>query len=200
MRNMIIASKNKGKIKEFKEILKGFPYNIISMEEAGMNVDIEETGKTFKENAIIKANEIFRLTGELSVADDSGLEIDYLNGAPGVHSARFISSSASDEDRNNKILELLDRVPRNNRTARFVCVIAVRMSEDVIFTSEGICEGLINDVAIGINGFGYDPVLFIPDLNKTTAQMEPYEKNKISHRGKALNLMVENLKKYKINF
>lgn len=197
MKKLIIASKNKGKINEFKEILNDF--NVVSMYDENINIDIEETGSTFEENAIIKANAIYELTNECSVADDSGLEIDYLNGKPGVYSARFVSREATDEDRNNKILELLKGVPKEKRTARFVCVIAVKYSEDIFFTSKGICEGIIGEKAVGENGFGYDPLFYIPEFNMTTAQMSSYEKNKISHRGKALHLMVENFKKYIYN-
>lgn len=194
MRRFIVATKNKGKLEEIKEILRDFPYEVISMEEAGITVDIEETGTTFEENAMIKAEEIFRITGETVMADDSGLEVDYLNGAPGIYSSRFAGEGATDEDKNRKLLKLLEGVPFEKRTARFVCVIAVIFPDGQRFTVRGTCDGYIGFEPVGDNGFGYDPLFYVPEYNMTTAQMEPGLKNKISHRGKALAKMVEELK------
>ncbi|MCX7921668.1 MAG: XTP/dITP diphosphatase [Clostridia bacterium] len=195
MKKFVIASRNKGKLKEFAEILEDFPFEVISMEEAGIYTDIEEYGSTFEENALIKANEVARITGEMVIADDSGLEVDYLNGAPGIYSARFAGEGATDEDKNNKLLSLLSGAPFEKRTARFVCVIAVVLPDGTNFSVRGTCEGYIADKPEGENGFGYDPLFYVSEYGMTTAQMEPQTKHKISHRGKALKLMVEELKK-----
>lgn len=194
MRRFIVATKNKGKLAEIKEILHDFSFEVISMEEAGITKDIEENGTTFEENALIKAEEIFRVTGEMVMADDSGLEVDYLNGAPGIYSSRFAGEGATDEDKNKKLLKLLEGVPFEKRSARFVCVIAVIFPDGQRFTVKGTCDGYIGFEPIGNNGFGYDPLFFMPEYNMTTAQMEPEQKNRISHRGKALAKMVEELR------
>ena len=193
MRKFIAATKNKGKLKEIEEILVGLPLRIISMEEAGITMDIEETGTTFEENALIKAREIYKITGEMVMADDSGLEIDFLNGAPGIYSARFAGVGATDKDKNDKILSLLRDVPFEQRAARFVCAIAVILPNGSDFTVKGVCEGVIGFEASGNNGFGYDPLFYLPEYKLTTAQMPPNEKHKISHRGKALQCMVDRL-------
>jgi XTP/dITP diphosphohydrolase len=190
----VAATKNKGKIKEINEILSGFPFQVISMEELGITQDIEENGSTFEENAMIKAAEIHNITGETVMADDSGLEVDYLNGAPGIYSARFAGEGATDEERNIKLLSMLEGVPFEKRKARFVCAIAVVMQNGKSFTVKGICEGYIGTGPKGKNGFGYDPLFFMPEFNMTTAQLAPEEKHEISHRGKALKLMAERLK------
>lgn len=195
MRKFIVATKNKGKLKEIKEILADFPFEVISMEDAGFVNDIEEYGTSFEQNAMIKAEEIFKATGEIVMADDSGLEVDYLNGAPGIYSSRFAGEGATDEDRNNKLLNMLESVPFEERTARFACAIAVIMPGGECFTVRGNCEGYIGFKPEGSNGFGYDPLFFMPEYGMTTAQMKSEEKNKISHRGKALKLMVDELKK-----
>jgi len=195
MRNLIVATKNKGKYQEMKEILSGMPFNVISMEDASLDIEIEETGQTFEENALIKAREVSRLTNEIVIADDSGLEIEYLDGAPGIYCSRFAGEGASDEDRNRKLLKLLEGVPFEKRKARFVCVIAVVYPEGDYFTVKGICEGYIGFEPKGNNGFGYDPLFYIQEYGKTMAEMDPEDKHKISHRGKALRLMLEEFKK-----
>ncbi len=197
MKKFIAATSNKGKLKEIVEILDGLPYEVISMEEAGVKKDIEETGRTFEENAFIKAKEIFDATGQIVMADDSGLEVDFLNGAPGIYSSRFAGEGATDEDKNNKLLKLLEGVPFEKRTARFVCAIAVIFPDGNHFTVKASCEGHIAYKPGGSNGFGYDPLFFLTEYNMTTAQMTSSEKHKISHRGKALRLMVEKLKDIK---
>lgn len=194
MRKLVVASKNKGKLKEIEEILAGMPFEVVSMETAGIGNDIEETGSTFEENALIKAREIYEITKEMVMADDSGLEVDYLNGAPGVYSARFAGEGATDEQKNQKLLDLLRDVPFDKRKARFVCVIAVFFRNGEYFTVRGTCEGYIALKPEGKNGFGYDPLFYMPEYNMTTAQMEPEQKHMISHRGRALKLMVEKLK------
>ncbi len=196
MKKLIVATRNKGKLKEIKEIMRDFPFEVISMEAVGLNDDIEENGSTFEENAMIKAREVSGLTGEMVMADDSGLEVDYLNGAPGIYSARFAGPGASDKDKNMKLLGLLEGVPFEKRRARFVCAIAVVFPDGRSFVVRGVCEGIIGYEEKGENGFGYDPLFFVPEFNMTSAEMEPDEKHKISHRGKALRLMTEELKKY----
>lgn len=193
MRKFIAATKNKGKLLEISEILKDLPFNILSMEEVGITKEIEEYGSTFEENALIKAREIFEMTKEMVMADDSGLEVDFLNGAPGIYSSRFAGEGATDKDKNKKLLSLLENVPLEKRTARFVCVVAVIMPDGSHFVVRGTCEGYIGLEEIGNNGFGYDPLFFIKEYNKTTAQMLPEEKHKISHRGRALKAMVDKL-------
>lgn len=195
MKRFIVASKNKGKLKEIQDILKDFPFDVISMQEVGINKEIIENGSTFEENAMIKAREMYKIAGEAVMADDSGLEVDYLNGAPGIYSSRFAGEGASDSDKNNKLLSLLKDVPFEKRKARFVCVIAVILPDGSDFTVKGICDGYIGFEPVGENGFGYDPLFFMTEYNMTTAQMEEKLKNKISHRGKALRLMVDELKK-----
>ncbi len=195
MKKFIAATKNKGKIKEISEILKDFPYEVLSMESVGLNIDIEETGSTFEENALIKASEISRITGETVMADDSGLEVDFLNGAPGIYSSRFAGENATDEEKNKKLLDMLKDVPFEKRAARFVCVIAVVFPDGSNFTVKGTCEGYISNEPNGTNGFGYDPLFYVPEYQMTTAQMVSEMKHEISHRGKALRLMVNELQK-----
>jgi XTP/dITP diphosphohydrolase len=194
MTRFIAATKNKGKLKEITEILADFPFAVMSMEQAGINMDIEEDGLTFEENALIKARAVSKASGEIVMADDSGLEVDFLNGAPGIYSSRFAGEGASDEDKNNKLLGLLEGVPLEKRTARFVCAVAVVFSDGRFFTVKSTCEGFINYKPAGINGFGYDPLFYISGYEKTIAQMDSETKNSISHRGKAFGLMVEELK------
>ncbi|HHX17869.1 MAG TPA: XTP/dITP diphosphatase [Clostridium sp.] len=195
MKKFIVATKNQGKLKEIQEILAKFPFQVVSMVDEGITKDIDESGTTFEDNALIKAREVHKITGEIVMADDSGLEVDYLDGAPGVYSARFAGENASDEDKNNKLLELLKDVPYEERKARFVCAIAVVLSNGEEFTVKGVCEGYIGFKPEGKNGFGYDPLFYVPEFNMTTAQMKPEQKHEISHRGKALRLMAEKLKK-----
>lgn len=194
MRKFVVATKNKGKLKEIVEILNGMDLEVVSMEQAGVNEDIEECGSTFEENALIKAREVHKQTGELVMADDSGLEVEILNGAPGIYSSRFAGHGASDSDRNNKLLEMLKDVPFEKRKARFVCVIAVILPDSTHFVVRGTFEGYIGLEPVGENGFGYDPLFFLPEYNKTAAQLDASKKHEISHRGKALKLMLAELK------
>ena len=196
MRKFIVATKNKGKIKEIKEILSEFQFEVLSMEEVGIDKNIEEHGSTFEENAMIKAKEVYKATGEMVMADDSGLEVDYLDGAPGVYSSRFAGEGATDRDRNDKLLKLMLGVPFEKRTARFVCAIAVILPDGRHFTVKGTCEGYIDFEPRGSNGFGYERLFYIPEYAMTIAPMPAEEKNSISHRGKALRLMVQQLKKH----
>lgn len=193
MKSIILASNNKDKVKEVKEILKG--YDIISMKEAGIDVDIEENGTTFEENALIKARAIMKLTGQITMADDSGLEIDYLNKAPGVYSARFMGHDTSYGIKNKALIQKLEGVKGSDRSGRFVCAIAVCFPDGREIVKRGTMEGLIAEEIKGDNGFGYDPIVYLPEYGKTSGELAPEEKNKISHRGKALALIKEELDK-----
>jgi len=187
---IIAATKNRGKLKEIRQLLSGLPYEVISMVDAGVTGDIEESGATFEENALIKARAVWKVTGETVLADDSGLEVDYLGGAPGVYSARYAGEGATDQDRNNKLLAALSGVPAEKRTARFVCVIAVIFPDGSEKIVRGTCEGYIADEPSGSNGFGYDPLMYVPELGMTVAQMDDDMKNKISHRGNAMRQLL----------
>ena len=193
MKSIILASNNKDKVKEVKEILKG--YDIISMKEAVIDVDIEENGTTFEENALIKARAIMKLTGQITMADDSGLEIDYLNKAPGVYSARFMGHDTSYDIKNKALIQKLEGVKGSDRSGRFVCAIAVCFPDGREIVKRGTMEGLIAEEIKGDNGFGYDPIVYLPEYGKTSGELAPEEKNKISHRGKALALIKEELDK-----
>ena len=193
MKSIILASNNKDKVKEVKEILKG--YDIISMKEAGIDVDIEKNGTTFEENALIKARAIMKLTGQITMADDSGLEIDYLNKAPGVYSARFMGHDTSYDIKNKALIQKLEGVKGSDRSGRFVCAIAVCFPDGREIVKRGTMEGLIAEEIKGDNGFGYDPIVYLPEYGKTSGELAPEEKNKISHRGKALALIKEELDK-----
>lgn len=193
MKSIILASNNKDKVKEVKEILKG--YDIISMKEAGIDVDIEENGTTFEENAFIKARAIMKLTGQITMADDSGLEIDYLNKAPGVYSARFMGHDTSYDIKNKALIQKLEGVKGSDRSGRFVCAIAVCFPDGREIVKRGTMEGLIAEEIKGDNGFGYDPIVYLPEYGRTSGELAPEEKNKISHRGKALALIKEELDK-----
>lgn len=192
---LIVATKNRGKLKEFAELLAHLPYDIVSMTDAGIKDDIEESGSTFEENAIIKAKSVWKITGDTVAADDSGLEVDCLNGAPGIYSARYAGEDATDGDKNRKLLRALEGVPAEKRAARFVCAIAVILPDGGGFTVKGACEGYIAAEPAGNNGFGYDPLLYVPKFGLTIAQMEADLKNSISHRGNAIRKMVEMLEK-----
>lgn len=188
---IIAATKNKNKLREFGEILTGF--EIISQEDAGIDIDVEETGTTFEENSRLKAEAIFKATGITAIADDSGLCVDALGGAPGVYSARYGGDGLDDEGRVQLLLKNMKDVPDEKRTARFVCVITL-VGKDGVITARGECEGTISHTPKGENGFGYDPVFYMKEYGKTTAEMSPEEKNAVSHRGKALRIFEEKKK------
>ena len=196
MKKIILASNNKGKIAEVKEILKDMNVEVISMKEAGLDVDIEENGSTFEENAFIKAEAIMKMTGEITIADDSGLEVDYLNKEPGIYSARYMGHDTSYDIKNNAIIQRLDGVKGTDRSARFVCAMAVVFPDGKNIIARGTMEGLIADKPMGENGFGYDPIMYLPEYQKTSAQLSSEEKNKISHRGKALEKLKTQLQEY----
>jgi len=193
MKRIIFATSNEGKMKEIRLIMADSGYEVVSLKEAGISADIEENGTTFEENAVIKASAIAKLTGELAMADDSGLEVDYMDKAPGIYSARFLGEDTSYDIKNNYILEQLKDVPLPERSARFVCVIALADAEGKAVTKRATIEGYIGYEIRGENGFGYDPIFMVPEYDKTTAELSIEEKNEISHRAKALRAMKEEL-------
>jgi len=189
MKKLIFATTNDGKMKEIRMILTDLGYDIISLKDMNIDTIIEENGTTFEENAEIKAKAIMELTNELVLADDSGLEIDYLDKAPGVYSARYMGENTPYTVKNKHILGLLNDVPEDKRTARFVSAIACAFPNGEIITTRGTIEGIIGYESKGENGFGYDPIFFVPEFACTTAELSPQQKNTISHRGKALEKM-----------
>ena len=195
VKRILFATGNQGKMKEVREILADLGVEVISMREAGVSAEIVEDGETFEENAVIKARTIMELTGEVTLADDSGLEIDALGGEPGVYSARYMGEDTSYHIKNNDLIRRLSQVPRQQRTARFVCSIAAAFPDGEIISTDGVIEGLIGYEEAGENGFGYDPIFVVPQLGCTTAQLSDEQKNEISHRGKALRKMKEELRK-----
>ncbi len=192
MKKVVFATKNKGKIKEIQAVL-GDSYNVVAMEEAGIDAEIEETGSTFEENAAIKAEAIMKLCGEIVLADDSGLEIDYLNGEPGIYSARYMGHDTPYDIKNQNLIDRLDGVEDDKRTARFVCAAAAAVPGKKTIVVRGTMEGIIARKAEGKNGFGYDPIFYLPEYKMTSAQLSPEEKNRISHRGKALRELKKRL-------
>ena len=196
MKKIIFATGNQDKMVEIREILKDLNAEILSMKEAGISVPIEENGKTFEENAQIKAAAVAAVCPDAIVlADDSGLEIDYLNKEPGVYSARYLGEDTPYEIKNQTLLKRLEGVPREKRTARFVCAVCAVVPGHEPMTVRGTIEGYIGWEPAGENGFGYDPIFYVPDLNCSTAQLSMEEKNARSHRGNALRAMREKLEK-----
>jgi XTP/dITP diphosphohydrolase len=193
IQEIIVATKNAGKVAEFKAALSGLPYEVLSLADIGNFPEAPENGQTFAENACAKAEFYAKLTGKLCLADDSGLEVDYLNGEPGVYSARYAGEHASDQDNNQKLLQQLKGVAAEKRTGRFRCVLVLADSEKVWCTADGTVEGVILTEAHGNNGFGYDPLLFVPELGRTLAELTATEKNEISHRGRAIKKLVKQL-------
>jgi XTP/dITP diphosphohydrolase len=191
--DLIIATRNKKKLVEIKELLADLDFNVLSISDFSDIPDIEEDMDTFEGNASKKAIQIAQITGKLTLADDSGLEIDYLNGKPGIHSARFAGENATDEDRNKKVLGLMEGVPKHRRTARFKCAIAIVENEFMRIVT-GVCEGEIATEPKGDQGFGYDPIFIVPSYGKTFAELGAEIKNQISHRAIALRKAREVLK------
>ncbi|GFI09656.1 dITP/XTP pyrophosphatase [Lachnospiraceae bacterium] len=192
---IIFATGNEGKMKEIRLILEDLGAEILSLKDAGINIEIQEDAKTFEENAVIKAREVMRATGALVLADDSGLEIDYLNGEPGVYSARYLGEDTSYRIKNQNLIDRLEGVPDEQRTARFVCVIAAAFPDGRIITARGAIEGIIGYEERGEGGFGYDPIFWLPEYGCSTAELTMEKKNELSHRGKALREMKNELKK-----
>lgn len=196
MTKVIVATGNEGKMKEIREILQGEHILFSSLKDESLqDVEIIEDGETFEENAIKKARTISDLTGQMVLADDSGLEVDYLDRAPGVYSARYLGEDTPYKVKNNHIIKLLDGVKGEDRSARFVCVIACAFPDGRTITSRGTIEGQIGYEEKGTNGFGYDPIFYVPEFGCTTSELTPEAKNKVSHRGKALTAMYEELKR-----
>lgn len=193
MQKIVVATKNKGKIQEIKQILIDLPVGIVSMEDEGIDIEIIEDGQTFEENALIKAKAVKKFTDAMVLADDSGLEVDCLGGAPGIYSSRFAGENAGDEENNAKLLSLMEGIKEQDRTARFVCAVAVIMPDGSYFIEKGELAGRIGFKPVGQNGFGYDPLFYVPEYNATIAELEPEIKNAISHRAKALKKVKEKI-------
>lgn len=190
---IVIATGNQDKVREINEILEGTDFEAVSMKSIGVNPEIIEDADTFEGNALIKAKTVHEYVNDYVMADDSGLCIDALDGAPGVYSARFCGENSTYEEKFKKIFEMLRDVPEEKRTAHFVCAIAVVRPDGTSFTVKGQCDGILHETPMGENGFGYDPIFYVPEFNMTTAQMDPAQKHSISHRGKALASMVAKL-------
>lgn len=191
---IIFATGNEGKMKEIRMIMSDLGMEILSMKEAGLAADVEENGATFEENAVIKAKAIAALCDDIVLADDSGLEIDALNKEPGVYSARYMGEDTSYHIKNQNLIDRLEGVPEEERTARFVCAIAAALPNGEVYIEKAAMEGRIGYEECGENGFGYDPIFMLPEFGKSTAELSPEEKNQLSHRGKALRMIKERLK------
>jgi XTP/dITP diphosphohydrolase len=184
-KKLLLATNNQGKAREYRNLLRGIPCRLVTLADEGITTDVPETGKTFEENARLKATILARESGLLTLADDSGLEIDALGGEPGVFSARHAGENASDADRVSFLLARLRNVPEDKRTARFHCVIAIVSPEGKVEICSGECRGVITTFPRGDNGFGYDPIFYLPELGRTMAELSAEEKNKVSHRARA---------------
>ncbi|XAW89791.1 XTP/dITP diphosphatase [Vibrio sp. CDRSL-10 TSBA] len=198
MNKIVLATGNQGKVREMADLLAEFGFDVMAQSEFNVS-DVAETGTTFIENAIIKARHAAKQTGMAAIADDSGLEVDYLAGAPGVYSARYAGEGASDADNLNKLLEAMQGVPLEQRTARFHCVLVLMRHADdpTPLVCHGKWEGRILEQAHGSNGFGYDPVFFVPEENCASAELEPARKKQLSHRGQALNKLFQAIEEQK---
>ena len=185
MPRLLLATTNKGKAAEYRDLLKGLDLELLTLDQAGISREAEEDSNTFEGNARSKAEFYAALSGLLTLADDSGLEVDALGGEPGVRSSRYAGDNATDPERVNFLLNKLRDIPRDRRQARFRCVIAIAQPGRPTQTAEGTCQGFIALEPKGDNGFGYDPVFYLPDYNKTIAELPPKIKNRISHRGRA---------------
>ncbi len=192
MKKLIFATNNQGKVNEIKQIL-GEGYEVYALKDMGIDVDIEENGKTFEENAIIKAKAIMELTGEMVLADDSGFEVDCLNKEPGIYSARYMGEDTPYSIKNAELIKRCEGIPDGERTARFICVIACAFPDGKMITTEGTIEGRIAHEPSGEYGFGYDPIFYLPERCCTTGELLPEEKNEISHRGIAIRKMVKKI-------
>lgn len=193
-KRIVFATGNEGKMKEIRMILKDLGVEVLSMKEAGLESDIEENGSTFEENAVIKARAIAQMCDAVVLADDSGLEIDYLNKEPGIYSARYLGEDTSYHIKNQNLIDRLAGVSGEDRSARFVCAIAAVLPDGEVLTRRGTFEGQIGYEEKGTNGFGYDPIFYVPEYDCMAAEMTPEQKNEVSHRGKALREIKEALK------
>lgn len=185
MPKLLLATNNKGKAREYKSLLKGVPFELVTPAEVGISTEVAEAGKSFEENASLKATTLAAESRLLALADDSGLEVEALGGEPGTLSARYAGEGASDSDRVSYLLTKLEGVPQEKRTARFRCVIAIATPQGEVEFCSGECDGIIAFEPVGEGGFGYDPIFYLPELGKTMAELSPELKNKISHRGRA---------------
>jgi len=192
MKQVVIATKNKGKAKDFEALFQPLGFEVVTMFDVAPDMEIEETGTTFEENAVLKAETLAKALNMIVIADDSGLAVDALDGAPGVYSARY-AGDHDDEANIVKVLENLAGVPEEKRTARFMCALAIAGPEMDTTTVFGTCEGVILQEKRGTNGFGYDPIFFIPELGRAMAELTPEEKGAISHRGNAIRKLAEAL-------
>ena len=189
--DIVVATNNKGKLKELSEMLTGF--NVLSQQEVGANVDVEETGATYEENALLKARAVREYTNKYIIADDSGLEVDVLDGAPGLYSARYAGDGTTPDQGMDKLLENLKPYAPEEKTAHFISCIVLIEPDGTEKAFYGRCDGFITDKKIGDGGFGFDPIFFFPEYKKTFAQLTPDEKNAVSHRRKALMALKEYL-------
>jgi XTP/dITP diphosphohydrolase len=185
MLKLLIATNNQGKVNEFKELLRGLPYELVTPKELGIKLDVEESGRTYEENARFKAAAFAKTSGMLTLADDSGLEVDALNGEPGLKSSRYAGENASEKQRVEFLLNKLKNVSETQRSARFRCVIALAFPDGRIEYCEGTCEGMITFTPRGSEGFGYDPIFYFPELKQTMAELSAATKNQVSHRAHA---------------
>lgn len=192
-KQILFATTNEGKLGEIRAILEGTDIEVISLKDAGIDIEVIEDGATFRENAVIKAEAIMKETGKLTLADDSGLEVDFLNKEPGIYSARYCGVNTPYKIKNRNILERLTDVPDEKRTARFVCAIAAAYPDGETVTVQATMEGRIGYEETGLNGFGYDPIFYLPEYGCYSAQLSPEKKNEISHRGKALRMMTDKI-------
>ncbi len=191
---IVLASHNQGKMREMRSILASYGVELVLQSELGVNIEVEETGSTFRENALLKAHAVAKATGMPAIADDSGLMVDALNGAPGVYTARYGGEGLTDEERYRLLLSAL--VGQTNRAAHFYSCIACVFPTGETLTAQGVCDGTIAFAPIGDDGFGYDPIFFVPSLRKTFAQMTDEEKNAVSHRAKAMAAFRNEFEKY----
>ena len=195
-KKIVFATGNAGKVKEIRMILADLGMEVLSMKEAGIRLDIEEDGTTYEENALIKARAVAAHTDAIVMADDSGLEVDALNKEPGVYSARYLGEDTPYSIKNAEIIKRLEGLEGEQRSARFVCAIAAVFPDTSEVTTRATIEGQIGFEEKGTNGFGYDPIFYVPEFGKTTAELTEEEKNQVSHRGKALELMKKELMRY----
>lgn len=191
---VLLATQNQGKVKELQELLADAQIEVLSLQDIGDWEEVAETGSTFAENAALKARAAAERTGYISIADDSGLEVDALNGAPGVYSARFAGEPKDDERNNDKLLKLLAEIPEDERTGRFRCALVIATPEGKEYLTEGTAEGKILRTRRGQGGFGYDPLFFMPDFGRTMAELTVSQKNKLSHRAQAFQKAIPILK------
>lgn len=187
---LVVATNNQGKVKELKKLLEPLGFEPVSLKDEGIEIEVVEDGETFAENARLKAEEVYNIVHCPVIADDSGLEIDFLDGAPGIYSARYAGENATDKERMEKVLSELEGTDESLRTARFVCALYCILDDETEYSVLGTCDGVIGTEPVGENGFGYDPIFVLPD-GRTMAELDASEKNEISHRANALRKLAE---------